>query len=155
MLQVTLGGSRQLLYEGRRYRLGVGDTMLVIAPHRHRYWLEPGETWEFFWISTTGRDAIAVYRDILSAGGPVMQLREETVDRLAACCLALREQPAETPGRASSAAYEGMMALYDEVLHRPSEAMPGEDDPVSRAIRYIRNNLGNPLGVPRFAAVAG
>src|SRR4051794_30977032 len=40
VLQHTISGEGRLLYERRRYRLQSGDTMLVIVPHSHRYWLE-------------------------------------------------------------------------------------------------------------------
>ena len=49
VLQHTVAGAGNLQYERRRYRLRPGDTMLVIVPHNHRYWVEDGGRWEFFW----------------------------------------------------------------------------------------------------------
>ncbi|MFD1692396.1 AraC family ligand binding domain-containing protein [Azotobacter chroococcum] len=36
------GGEGNLRFEGRHYRLRAGDTMLVLVPHDHCYWLETG-----------------------------------------------------------------------------------------------------------------
>ncbi len=46
VLQHTISGAGNLIYERRRYRLKPGQTMLVIVPHNHRYWLEEGGRWE-------------------------------------------------------------------------------------------------------------
>ena len=43
VLQHTIAGVGNLQYERRRYRLRPGDTMLVIVPHNHRYFVEAGE----------------------------------------------------------------------------------------------------------------
>src|SRR5687768_12330219 len=62
VLQHTIAGAGNLLYERRRYRLRPGDTMLTIVPHNHRYWLEDGGRWEFFWISMSGQEAVRIHR---------------------------------------------------------------------------------------------
>ncbi|MFB8831213.1 AraC family ligand binding domain-containing protein [Azotobacter sp. CWF10] len=43
IVQHTLAGEGNLRFEGRHYRLRDGDTMLVLVPHDHCYWLEAGE----------------------------------------------------------------------------------------------------------------
>ena len=40
VLQHTISGTGQLRYENRNYRLQANDTLLVLVPHNHRYWLE-------------------------------------------------------------------------------------------------------------------
>ena len=51
VLQHTISGAGQLRYENRNYRLQANDTLLVLVPHNHRYWLGQGDRWEYFWIS--------------------------------------------------------------------------------------------------------
>ena len=38
-----------------------GETLLVLVPHNHRYWLEQGGRWEFFWISMNGDEAVRIH----------------------------------------------------------------------------------------------
>lgn len=73
-----------------------GETLLLLIPHNHRYWLEDGKEWEFFWISMNGEEALRIHRNILSVTGPILKLQPETVDHLAECCSRL-VNGAETP----------------------------------------------------------
>ncbi len=151
---IRLPAPDRLRYERRHYRLKPGETMLVMIPHNHRYWLAPGEHWEYFWISMHGREALRIHREILAATGPVFRLRPETIEHLARCTLRFVEGEGETPGAASAIAYEAAMALFDEHL-RLAPSSPTESDAVSRVIRHILENLDKPLAVPELAEVAG
>ncbi len=42
VLQHTLSGRGNLRYEGRHYIVRPGETLLVMVPHNHRYWLGAG-----------------------------------------------------------------------------------------------------------------
>ncbi|MBV9246222.1 MAG: AraC family transcriptional regulator [Methylobacteriaceae bacterium] len=156
ILQHTIEGNGNLTYERRRYRLGPGDTMLLIVPHDHRYWLAEGESWEFFWISMSGQEAVRIHRAVQATTGPVLQLRPETVEHLASCSLRLIEGEGETPGAASRIAYEAAMALYDDILgSQGASSLTGEDAAMRRVVEYINANLEKPLSVPVLAEVAG
>lgn len=156
VLQHTVAGAGNLIYERRRYRLKPGDTMLVIVPHNHRYWLEEGGRWEFFWISMSGQEAVRIHRTVQAASGPVLRLRQNTLDRIADCCLRLVEGEGETPGAASAIAYEGACALFDDVFGSQSAASVASDDNgVRRVIEYVRHNLDRPLVVSELAEVSG
>jgi AraC-like DNA-binding protein len=156
VLQHTVAGAGNLLYERRRYRIRPGDTMLLIVPHNHRYWLEEGGRWEFFWISMSGQEAVRIHRTVQAAAGPVLQLRAETVEHVADCCLRLVEGKAETPGAASAIAYEAACALFDDVFGSQSALAPAaDDDPVRRVVDHIRRNLDKPLMVPDLAELSG
>jgi AraC-like DNA-binding protein len=156
VLQHTIAGAGNLLYERHRYRLRPGDTMLLIVPHTHRYWLEEGGRWEFFWISMSGQEAVRIHRMIQNALGPVFRLRRETIERIAHCSLRLIEDGGETAGAASAIAYEAAMILFDDVI-RPQQPAGARDhgDPVRRTADHIRKNLDQPLGVPVLAELAG
>ena len=156
MLQHTVAGAGNLLYERRRYRLLPGDTMLCVVPHNHRYWVEDGGRWEFFWLSITGQEAVRVHRLILAATGPVFRLKPETVEHLASLSLRLIDGEGEAPGAASAIAYEAAMTLYDEVFRSHGGGWPEGGDRAMRAVLdYVRANLDKPLAVADLAETAG
>ena len=156
VLQHTIAGVGNLHYERRRYRLKPGDTMLVIVPHNHRYFVEAGERWEFFWISMSGQEAVRIHRTIQAATGPVLRLRQDTIEHIADCSLRLIEGKGETPGAASAIAYEAVGALYDDVFGSQSAALlADEENMVRRVVDHIRANLDKELAVSELAEVAG
>jgi AraC-like DNA-binding protein len=156
VLQHTVAGEGHLQYERRRYRLRAGDTMLVIVPHNHRYWVEEGGRWEFFWISMSGQEAVRVHRSIQATTGPVLRLRAETLERIAECCLRLIEGKGETPGAASAIAYEAVGALYDDVFGSQSAAEAAEEgSAIRRVVEHVLANLDKGLSVPELAEIAG
>jgi AraC-like DNA-binding protein len=156
VLQHTIAGAGNLQYERRRYRLRPGDTMLTIVPHNHRYWLEEGGRWEFFWISMSGQEAVRIHRVIQATTGPVLHLSPETVERIAECSLRLIQGDGAMPGRASAIAYEVAMTLYDEVFRSSgANVAESEVDPVRPVVDYVRSNLDKPLVVSELAEIAG
>ena len=156
VLQHTVAGRGHLQYEQSQYRLGTGDTMLVIIPHHHRYWLQNGDRWEYFWISMHGQEALRIHRTIQAITGPVFRLGEEAAERIAACCLALVEGHGETPGKASALAYEAAMALYDDVLGpHASRRDAMHSDAIAAVVGHIRANLDGDLSVEALARLAG
>jgi len=156
VLQHTVSGEGNLLYERRRYRLKPGSTMLVIVPHHHRYWVEEGDHWEFFWISMSGQEAVRIHRTIQATTGPVLRLSPDTIEHIARCCLRLVSGEGKTPGAASAIAYEAVGALYDDVFGSPSASTGADEGTVIRSVvEYIRANLDKPLTVPELAAESG
>lgn len=154
VLQHTLEGAGNLHYEDRTYRLRPGETLLLLVPHNHRYWLEEGGRWAFFWLSMNGEEAIRIHRAILAAAGPVLRLKPATIDRLAACSLRLAQGEGETPGRASAIAYEAAMMLYDDIFG--GQTFKGtEDDAIHAVVGHIERNLDRPLPVGELAHLSG
>ena len=43
VIQHTLAGAGRLQYERQRRSVGPSQTMLVVIPHQHQYWIEDGE----------------------------------------------------------------------------------------------------------------
>ncbi|MDK1377312.1 MULTISPECIES: AraC family transcriptional regulator [unclassified Sinorhizobium] len=153
VLQHTIGGAGNLRYENRTYRLRESDTLLLLVPHNHRYWLEDGGRWEFFWISMNGEEALRIHRAILAVTGPVLKLQPETIEHLADCSLRLISG-GETPGRASAIAYEAAMALYDDVFGS-HPVFSQEYRTMQHVIDHIIANLEKPLPVEELAMVSG
>lgn len=152
VLQHTISGTGRLRYESRGYRVNAGETLLVLVPHNHRYWLEKGERWEYFWISMNGEEALRIHRLILAAAGPVLKLQQATIDHLADCSLRL-VKGAETPASASAVAYEAAMVLYDDVFG--SHAFAADRSAMQIVIDHIHANLDKPLPVGELARVSG
>lgn len=153
VIQHTVLGEGRLDYGGATYRLRAGQTMLVTMPHAHRYWLERGGHWEYFWLLLNGREALRLAREILDHAGPVLEIAADQVDRLAEACLGLLTLPEPLPGAASSAAYAAMAALHDGAFsgHFPAEDLPPA---LARTVTHIETNLAASLQVERLAAIA-
>ncbi len=153
VLQYCISGHGNLRYENRTYRVGPDETLLLLVPHNHRYWLEDDGRWEFFWISMNGQEALRIQQAILSVTGPVIKLKPDTINHLASCCSRL-VNGAETPGSASAVAYEAAMVLYDDVFgSHPS--FGGEYRTMQQVLSHIDGNLDKNLSVDDLAAVAG
>ncbi len=152
LIQHTIDGRGELDFEGTHHALGPGDTMLLTFPHRNRYWLAAGKSWEYFWITLNGREGLRIARALIDANGPVIRPGPDAVDRLAANCLSLlgTDVPA---GVASSAAYAAIMAVHDGITTAEPETT---DAPVAiqRVLAHIDGNLGARLDVDRLAGIA-
>ena len=154
VIQHTLVGEGRLDFSGTHYRLTPGQTMLLSLPHAHRYWLERGQHWEYFWMVLNGREALRLAREIIDAAGPVGTFAVPIVDRLATACLTLVDRADITPGEASSAAYAAMAALHDGVFGAaavPEQALPPA---IARVVAHIEANLTHALQVERLATIA-
>ncbi|TCQ09069.1 AraC family transcriptional regulator [Rhizobium sp. PP-F2F-G36] len=154
VLQHTISGAGNLRYDGRAYRVIPGETLLVTVPDNHRYWLEPGGRWEFFWISMNGEEAMRLHQAILSANGPILLLQPETIEHLADCSYRLIHDGGEMPGRASAIAYEAAMALYDDVFGA-HPVFGQEYRTMQHVLNHIADNLEKPLPVEELARVSG
>ncbi|OLP46387.1 AraC family transcriptional regulator [Rhizobium oryziradicis] len=154
VLQHTISGAGNLRYENTNHRVMPGQTLLVMVPHNHRYWLEAGGHWEFFWISMNGEEALRIHKAILAATGPVLTLQEDTIEHLADCSRRLMSGGADMPGHASSIAYEAAMALYDDVFGS-HPVWSTEFRTMQKVIDYIANNLDQPLSVAQLATISG
>lgn len=154
VIQHTLVGEGRLDFAGTRYRLTPGQTMVLSLPHAHRYWLERGGHWEYFWMVLNGREALRLAREIIDAAGPVVSLPEAIVDRIADACHTLIQRSDITPGEASTAAYAAMAALHDGVFSaaaRPESPLPAA---INRVIAHVEANLAGSLQVERLAGIA-
>lgn len=147
VIQHTTFGEGRLDFDGTPWRLTPGQTMLVTVPHAHRYWLERGGHWEYFWAILHGREALRLARDLIAARGPVLEIGP-AVDRLAGAVLSLLTQSL-SPGEASAQAYAALTALYDGAPESPGPQT------FSRVTAHIDAHLAEPLTIDRLARLAG
>ncbi|WP_052951765.1 AraC family transcriptional regulator [Devosia soli] len=153
VIQHTTLGEGRLDYAGTRYRLTPGKTMIITIPHAHRYWLERGGEWEYFWLLLNGREALRLAREILDSAGPVLEPTTDQVDRLAAACLEMLELNL-SPGRASTSAYAAMACLHDTAFASRQVSDNLIPANIGRVVAHIETNIAAPLPVDRLAAVA-
>jgi AraC-like DNA-binding protein len=154
VIQHTIAGRGELDYEGTRHALHPGDTMVLRFPHANRYWLAPGESWEYFWIGVHGIEALRVVRAVIDAAGPVLRMSARNVDRLADACLAVTEDEISS-GAASAAAYAAVMTVHDAAFENPSAHRDTLSGRVRRCLAYVEAHLGEHIDVDRLARVAG
>ena len=154
VMQHTISGTGNLRYGTRSYRIAPGETMLLVVPHSHRYWVEKGGRWEFFWISMHGAEALRIHKEVLATKGPVFSLRPATVDNLADCAYRLVKGDGSTPARASAISYEAAMALYGDVF-QPQGNDVAENSVVRQVTDYIGAHLHLPLPVDELARLSG
>lgn len=154
LIQHTLAGRGELDFAGARYILEPGMTMVLSAPHRHRYWLDRGRSWEYFWIGVNGSEALRIGRSVLDLHGPVIRLAPQAIDRIADACRLIMDEDGLTVGAASSAAYAAVTALYDGMVLGKASADAELPPAIQRAKALIDADVAAPLGVDRLAAVA-
>lgn len=154
VIQHTTHGEGRLDYAGVVHRLTPGKTMLVTMPHAHRYFLERGGHWEYFWLLLNGREALRLAREILDAAGPVLTLGSDDIDRLAGAAMRAMTLSDTTPGRVSALAYDAMATLHDGVFGLLPPAETPLPPSILRVIAYVEDNLGASLQVEQLAAVA-
>ena len=154
VLQYTISGAGNLRYGNRSYRTRPGEVMLVVVPHAHRYWVESGGRWEFFWISMHGAEALRIHCEVLAAAGPVFKVKTETIETLASCTHGLVTGQEALPTHAPAIAYQALMALYDDVFD-PHPIDQEQNSELKRVIEHIGAHLHQPLPVIELAQLSG
>lgn len=154
VIQHTLVGEGRLDYAGTQHRLRPGQTMLVTMPHAHRYWLERGGEWEYFWLMLNGREALRLAREILDSAGPILSLDPDLIDRLATACHQIMTTSDLTTGTASVAAYSAMATLHDATFRTRPETGPTVPAFITRVLAHIEANLSTSLQVGQLADIA-
>lgn len=155
VIQHTILGEGRLDFAGVRHRLHTGQTMLVTMPHAHRYWLERGGHWEYFWFILSGREALRLAREVLAVAGPVLQPGVLGAQRLANACIALLTQPDLTPAQASALGYTALAVLHDAAFAGLDGPRATPSPPLTRVLAHVEGNLGGDLRVDVLARVAG
>ena len=153
VIQHTILGEGRLDFGGARYRLGMGQTMLVTMPHAHRYWLERGGHWEYFWFILSGREALRMAREVIAVAGPVLHPSDDGKALLAEACHALLTRQL-APAQASVLGYQALAVLHDAAFAgaKPQAALAPE---MARVLSHVDANLGGDLRVDALAQIAG
>ncbi|RYI32830.1 MAG: AraC family transcriptional regulator, partial [Acetobacteraceae bacterium] len=153
VIQHTILGEGRLDFGGVRHKLQMGQTMLVTMPHAHRYWLERGGHWEYFWFILSGREALRMAREVLAVAGPILQPSRDGAAHLADACHALLTRQL-TPAQASVLGYQALAVLHDAAFAGASPR-PALAPELARVLVHIETNLGGDLRVDALAQAAG
>jgi AraC family transcriptional regulator len=125
----------------------------VTMPHAHRYWLERGGQWEYFWFILSGREALRLAREVLAVAGPVLMPGAEGETRLAAACHALLTEGL-SPAQASVLGYQALAVLHDAAFAGAGARAALAPD-LARVVAHVEANLAGDLRVDALAKVAG
>jgi AraC-like DNA-binding protein len=153
LLQHTFSGRGRLLYEGREHLIRPGQTMLLFFPHPNRYWTEPGDAWEFFFICVYGSEVMPLWRLIVDRLGPIVELKSDILENAAAACTAVIDEQIQSGPSASAVAYGLTMTLLDDLS--PVQPVAGRNPAITRVLETINSNLHQPLSVEQLAAASG
>ncbi len=153
--QHTVAGEGALVYEGRKYRLLPGDSMLIHVPHDHVYFLpDDSPFWEFKFVGFNGRELIRIAREIERLNGPVLKLerKSEPVRLLNALLADASKNRIQTPASASAAAYRMVCALSDAASS--SQSFREYPASIGRAVDLCLNSPGRLPSVETLARAA-
>lgn len=154
-LQYTLSGSGRLRWGREEFTLDAGSLMVLTIPHDHRYWLPPGNSWDFAWLCLVGDDPFDACRTLHAAHGPVIhpQPQAPVITALLAAVRAVLIEQDITAYRSSALAYTLAMGLYQEA------ADPGvlsrRHAGICRAAEVCQQRYAESLGVAELARIAG
>jgi len=154
VIHYTLGGRGRLRFQDRDLEVRPGQAMLLHLPHKHRYWLDEGERWEFFYVMLSGAEAVRGIREIVDRIGPLVTLSEnsQAIERAAEACATALDGKIESPYRSSELAWAIVMGLQSESATAPSARTLPEF--VLEVEKFCQANLSRPIGVDDMARVA-
>ncbi len=156
ILQYTLNGSGELIYEQRSYAVAPGQAMLVHIPHCHRYRLPSTSShWEFLYVVMYGRDINRICGDIEKLQGPIPALSDThpVVTHLAELVYAGAYEGLHDPYTASLQAYAVTMHLARHFLGQ--ERNDTQSLGTQRACAFAQKHFAESIGVDEMAAAAG
>ncbi len=158
LLQYTLAGQSHLRFGTQTMTLHPGQAMLLYIPHDHRYWVEPDQSWTFFYLCLNGSEVMRAWHTAVTRLGPVVTLPSSSplVQGAASLCRAAVEGDLASPWDASARAYDLAMRLMELALPMdPSRRREPRSSAVQRAIDYCQTRLHQSVSVGELAEVAG
>lgn len=69
----TISGCGHLRLQNEMYLLTAGTTMIVPAHVSHEYFVQPDETWEFYWLHVNGIAAVSMFEYIQEHHGVLLE----------------------------------------------------------------------------------
>jgi AraC-like DNA-binding protein len=154
-LQHTVSGQGKLVFEGQRFDVLPGSTMLLYFPHkRNRYYLPEGKTWEFFFVCLYGTEAKRLFTELVRIAGPLVNLgpNSPAIEQAANIVDLVVRGLIGSPAVASNLAYTLCMQLYEEaVFQRGCRETKGF---VPKVLEYCRQHLGDDIDIDDLARVA-
>lgn len=142
-------GILRVFYRGKDYRAHQGDVVLLDCQEPHYYQAEDGL--EFLYIHFDGSNAHDIVQYILENEGPLIQLHtnQQIGNELYQMVAFYEKDGVETPFQ-SSLRIHRLLTL----LTIPNRVAVHEQDPIDKAVRYIRSHIGKNITLKELADVA-
>lgn len=158
-LFLCLRGSGRARTRGHSWEVKAGDALWVNCYHPHTYTASANEPWEYYWLRCEGPQLDAVWKLIMTAGGPVApgcdtKEKRGVFERIFAL---LREKPANLDALIH-AELARWVALFLHALHtanRPPEEGGDLPERLRPALERMRLYHHLPLRVAEMAELAG
>jgi AraC-like DNA-binding protein len=133
----------------------VGSQQAIVIPRGipHSYGSDVNHPWTIWWAHVTGTDTAELIEGMdVTAARPVLRVR--TIERAVALLdeIVTNLERDQTPARlmaASGAAWKLLTQLAVDRL------LPAADDPLQRAMNYLRDRLDGSVRVPELARLVG
>lgn len=152
IIQRTLEGCGAFYLKGRRFDVPPGRAFVAIVPEMSSYAYEgPGRMpWTFSWLNFYGGPAADLCRLLRDMHGPVVPLAAGTAAGRMFDDL-VRARRRRNPVTEASAAYTFLITWAGELGGRTAL----DQDPIENALRKMRRQFHEPLGVKMLAADCG
>ena len=156
LIQYTIAGHGMLDYEGRQFRVGPGQAMIIYYPFPNRYWLpDDAKHWQFIYVCLYGEDVMRLWKEAIRLAGPVISSSPNSrFVRLLADIVRRRIRGEHLTAFLSSAlAYRLTMHL----LEHCANPLPDAERPdfVVRAAGFCEQHYTETIGVEEIADASG
>jgi AraC-like DNA-binding protein len=156
LLQITLAGRGELVYDGCEHTLHPGTAMALRFPHAHRYRRPRSHDWRFIYVCLYGSEAMRLWSQAIEIRGPVWPIHPHQPlfrSALEICRRALNNQIGDAY-TASHLAYGLALEGLHHATRDPVSDTAQRPAAVQRAIDLVRTRFADPLGVDDLASVA-
>ncbi len=160
LLQFTLAGQGMLTSDGQTSPILPGQAMLLYLPHDHRYWLQAGQEWAFFYLCLQGSEIMRAWQQAARTLGSRVTLEARSPLKLAAArlCAEVLEDRIHSPWELSARSYDlamKLLALAQENAKTPGDRQRTRLPAIQQAIDHARAHIAQDLDVDALASVAG
>lgn len=160
IFQYTLSGEGRIEIDGVVHHLTRGTAFLVTVPSIHRYYYpkEGTEPWEFIWLNARGPLAIPLWNQLISHGGPIIELPQESgpMDLLWGIFKDIQIHKERDFHVITGKVFQWILSM-EKYLKKPNiTSTYNTNDKLHAAIQFMKDDLHNPnLSLDDVAAHVG
>lgn len=156
VFQYTLKGMGEIKINDRVHQLEAGSAFFIKVPSNHRYYLpKQSDSWEFFYLTLFGDEALRCYDSITKSVGHILQLdlSSKPITQIIEILSKVKNNKITDAYEASSLAFAFLMALQRFTLHKQeNKTLP---DSIATALLFINNHFDQPLTLDDIVDVSG
>lgn len=153
----TISGEGKLVYENAEYTITKGQTFWIDCREQHKYRCASGKGWEFVWVHFYGNNALGYYNEFRQSSSSVVltpdnpSVIENEIRNIVGM---IEHRNIHSEIRCS----ESITKLLTELTIQNSTSVLAEavvPDYIKNALKYIEQNISNPLSLDEIAGNAG